>query len=506
MKLSSTKIVCTIGPASKDEETLKGLVNAGMSVARLNFSHGTHKEHMEYYELIRKVESECGRPIAILQDLSGPKIRIGEFEKPPVKLKPGAEFTIIAGGNEIGDETKVCCNYPHLADDLKPSNIVLLADGTIELEVEKIIENKVICKVILGGELGNHKGINLKSGTLNAPALTEKDKKDLEFGLNLGVDLIALSFVRSASDILEARSIIEKHGLRKHIIAKIERHEAIGHLDEIIDVTDGVMVARGDLGVEVEFSEVPILQKKIIHKCNRRGKPVIVATQMLKSMIASPRPTRAEANDVANAIIDGADAVMLSEETAIGNYPVEAVKTLAQIADTMEAEQHWRERYRKELEDLVSKDRSQLIQDVISKSAFEISGKLDVVCLLVPTSSGSTARKIARFRPKAKILALSDNLETIKFLTLCWGVIPYYVPGFGHLGDIIAGSTQIALNEGFGKPDDQVVIIAGYPVDKPGTTNLIKLSRLPKTKETPEITRRIFSGDFTKGISSEGLQ
>ena len=332
---------------------------------------------------------------------------------------------------------------------------------------------------------------------------TDKDKKDLEFGLKLGVDLIALSFVRSASDILETRSIIEKHGLRKHIIAKIERQEAIKHLDEIIDVTDGVMVARGDLGVEVAFSEVPILQKQIIHKCNRRGKPVIVATQMLKSMIASPRPTRAEANDVANAIIDGADAVMLSEETAIGNFPVDAVKTITQIADTMEAEQHWRERYRKELEDLVSKDKSRLIQDVISQSAFEISGKLDVVCLLVPTSSGSTARKIARFRPKAKILALSDNLETIKFLTLCWGVVPYYVPGFGHLGDIIAGALQIALNEGFGLPDDHAVIIAGYPVDMPGTTNLIKLGKLPKKKESAEITRRIFSGDFTKGISGE---
>ena len=285
MNLTSTKIVCTIGPASNKKEKLLEIANAGMSVARLNFSHGSYEDHKKVFDIIREVEEEIGRPLAILQYLSGPKIRIGNFQNPPVLLHPGADFKIIAGSNIVGDESQIGCNYIQLSDDVEPGNVILLSDGAIELEVIEVKHKEINCKVIIGGELSNHKGINLKSGTLKAPALTEKDKKDLDFGLKIGMDLVALSFVRSADDIREVKQIMKNHNRNVPVIAKIERQEALQYLDEIIDASEGIMVARGDLGVEVEIADVPLLQKEIIHKCNKVGKTVIVATQMLKSMV-----------------------------------------------------------------------------------------------------------------------------------------------------------------------------------------------------------------------------
>ncbi len=496
MQQTGTKIVCTLGPSTSSKDSIRELAKAGMSVARLNFSHGTHQQHRELFEILRAVEAEIARPLAILQDLSGPKIRIGEFAKPPVILHPDYEFSIIADANIAGDETKVGCNYPELASELEPGNVVLLADGAVELEVVEVKGKEIRCKVVVGGELSNHKGLNLKSGYLKASAITNKDKKDLEFGIELGVDFVALSFVKDAFDIAQAKQIIEEHDKNIPVIAKIERHEALENLDEIIDAADGIMVARGDLGVEVDFSDVPLLQKQIIRKCNKKAKPVIVATQMLKSMVEAKKPTRAEANDVANAIIDGADAVMLSEETAVGKYPVKAVETIRQIAAKVEQTTHWREHYLFELEkgnsDALIKD----IAESVSVSAFNLSKQLGAACLIVPTSSGSTARKIARFRPLAKILAISDKNQTIRELALCWGVVPYIVPGFGKLDEIIEAAKQFALNENFGKPGDIVILIAGFPVGVPGTTNFIKVGKLPRNREEREVTIRMFAGKY----------
>ncbi len=465
-----TKIVCTIGPASRDSRIIENLIREGMQVARLNFSHGTHAEHLETLQQIRTVSDRLHRPVAVLQDLCGPKIRVGMLPESGILLAPGQTIVLTSKTELDVMDSRISVSYPSLADDVKPMDRILLSDGTMEIQVERIEGGDVFCKVVTGGRLTSHKGINLVTGTLNAPSLTEKDKKDLAFGLAHGVDFVALSFVRSPKDILDAKEAIRQAGKSTPVIAKIEKHEALSVIDSIIEVSDGIMVARGDLGVEIPLESVPHIQKKLVKKARCAGKPVIIATQMLRSMVDSPRPTRAEASDVANAVLDGTDAVMLSEETASGNYPVEAVRYMTKIVSN--AEMHY------PFHGVLDSEPSREISESVAHASCSIAAHLGAVAIVTPTLSGLTAMQVARYRPKQPILALSPLLENVRKLCLVWGCVPVWVPDAKAEDEPVQKASRVILDAGLGKPGDLMVFTAGYPVWVSGLTNMLHVKRL----------------------------
>jgi pyruvate kinase len=450
---------------------MEEMIREGMDVARLNFSHGDQQGHAEKITLIRKLSAKTGIPIAILQDLGGGKIRLGEIAGGSVSLDSGATITLTTEPLK-GDAKRISVTYAGLTADVKEGDTILLADGTLELKVAAVKPPDVVCQVVLGGEISSHKGVNIPSGELGIKALTDKDRADLLFGVKSEVDFIALSFVRSGDDIKEAKEILRSQHADIPVIAKIERHEALGHIDEIMQEADGIMVARGDLGVEIPLEEVPLVQKQLIKKANTLGKPVITATQMLRSMVESPRPTRAEASDVANAILDGTDAVMLSEETAIGRYPVEAVRFMVMIAQATERSfPH---------EVFLPPDPYQKgeIADAMSHAACNLAADLDVAALITPTLRGRTARLVSRYRPRHPILAFSPKSATVRQLILSWGVHPILVPEFTNVDEIIGKGITAALKGGWVAKGQRVVVTAGTPVDLPGTTNLITVKEL----------------------------
>jgi len=463
-----TKIVCTIGPASSSYELIESLIKKGMDVARLNFSHGSYEEHSLVAEYIHQASSKLGKPVAILQDLGGPKIRTGLIQKEPVILKEGSIFTLTTR-NIPGNEKEVSITYPSLPQKVKKGQTILLADGSLELRVEDITSTDIKCRVVTGGQLTSHKGINLPDSSPEISALTEKDQKDLLFGIEHKFDFIGISFVREAEDILRVRKILkEKRAEEISLIAKIEKREALKNIDDIIRVADGIMVARGDLGVEIPLQQVPLVQKEIIKKCNLLGKPVITATQMLESMIENPRPTRAEVTDIANAIFDGTDAIMLSEETAIGNYPLEAVTIMDKIAVETEKALD----YEKTLEERALSVKP-TIPDAISHATCQVAQDLKVAAIVTFTFSGSTARMVARYRPRVPIIARSPKKSTVRKLTLSWGVYPLQSPEIKDTDDMIRKAKRTALKTGLVKRGDKIVITAGIPFGIAGTTNLM---------------------------------
>ncbi|GAV23091.1 pyruvate kinase [Carboxydothermus pertinax] len=467
--MKRTKIVCTLGPASNDLNILKEMITAGMNVARINFAHGSYEEHRERIEKVRKASLEVGVPVAILIDTKGPEIRIGKVYNGKITLKEG-ELVVFDPNIAEGQGLTIPVNYPGLAQDVAIGGTILLDDGLIELKVEDIDGKKVITRVIAGGELSNNKGVNLPGVKVNLPALTEKDRRDIDFGIEIGADFIAHSFVRKASDVLALRRYLEEKGAYMEIIAKIENQEGVENIDEIIKVSDGIMVARGDLGVEIPTEEVPLVQKEIIEKCNKNGKPVITATQMLDSMIRNKRPTRAEASDVANAIFDGTDAVMLSGETAAGKYPVEAVKTMARIVER--AEKTLLEQ--RKLNKPATKS-FKTVTDAISHASVTTAEELDAGAIITPTSSGYTSRMVSRYRPVVPVIAATPDMKVLRKLTLVWGVYPLLVKTSETTDEMLSKAIEAALESGLIKPGDLVVLTAGVPVGVKGTTNLLKV-------------------------------
>lgn len=470
--MRKTKIVCTIGPASESVEKLCQLMEAGMNVARLNFSHGDYEEHGRRIRNIREAEKLTNKTVAILLDTKGPEIRTHNMEDGAIELKTGREI-IISMEEVLGTPEKISVTYEGLVDDVHVGSKILLDDGLIALEVIEIDRHKreIRAKIFNGGILKNKKGVNVPGVSVNLPGLTEKDAEDIKFGIEQGVDFIAASFVRRASDVLEIRNFLEKNGGEDiHIIPKIENREGVENIDEILEISDGLMVARGDLGVEIPAEEVPLVQKYLIKKCNLLGKPVITATQMLDSMQRNPRPTRAEASDVANAIFDGTDAIMLSGETAAGMYPVEAVQTMHNIASRAEtALDHKRVLTKR------SQDTEHNITDAICQSVAHTALNLNVKAIITPTESGHTASMVARYRPKAPIIAVTTHERVLRKLCLVWGVYPRLSRPSNTIDEMLDIAVEESLRSGIIKEGDLVVITAGVPVGESGTTNLMKV-------------------------------
>ncbi len=463
-----TKIICTIGPASESPLILEALIQAGMNVARLNFSHGTHVAHLKKIKTIRETADRLRQTVTILQDLGGPKIRIGMMREGGVELKRGNEF-YLTKQVLIGDETKATVTYPALPSEVKPGDRILLADGTIELKVLESDGQHIRCQVIVGGILTSHKGMNFPTGTIQATAFTEKDYEDLLFGIQHGVDLVSLSYIREAADIEGVKRILKKESVDLPLIAKIERKEALENIDEIVEASDGIMVARGDLGMETPIEKIPNVQKKLIQKANASGKPVITATQMLRSMVDHTQPTRAEVTDVVNAIYDGTDTIMLSEETAIGQFPVEALQMMAKIALSAEEEFPHSLFLRREM------DKRMNLQQAISGAASLLAEEVKATVIVTPTESGSTARWVSRLRPSQPILALSRHLPTIRRLNLCWGVYPVLVSDWKDTDEMLERSKKMPKELGMVSKGEKIIVIAGVPLSIPGTTNLIKV-------------------------------
>ena len=460
--IKKTKIVCTLGPASENEETLRELIKNGLNVCRLNFSHGSHEEHKGRMDLVKKLREELNMPTAILLDTKGPEIRTGKFDVPEVLLEEGQTFTITMK-DVMGDKERCTVSYKGLANDVKPGDTILIDDGLVGLTVKEVNNDDIVCEVQNSGIVKNHKGVNVPGVKVNLPAITEKDRSDIEFGIEQGIDFIAASFVRKVSDVLAIREILEENNAEHiKIISKIENQEGVENLDEIIEVSDGIMVARGDLGVEIPTEEIPVVQKLMIKKCNEAGKPVITATQMLDSMIRNPRPTRAEVTDVANAIYDGTDAIMLSGETAAGKYPVEAVKTMATIAKR--AEETMRNR-----RDKINKSKN--VTDAISYATCTTAMDLEAKAILSSTASGHTARMVSKFRPDCPIVATTSNESVRRQLALTWGVLPLMREKSANIDQVIVNSIEAAKTSNYVSKDDVVVITAGGGE----TTNLIKV-------------------------------
>ncbi len=467
MEIKKTRIIATIGPASNTEETLTKMVKSGVNLIRLNFSHGDHKSHKELIRLVRSVSKKTNILVSIIQDLSGPKIRIGDFNKEKINLKKGSFFTLTTK-ECIGDEFIVFVNYSSLPKEVKKGSFILLDDGKKKLKVVSVSGDKIKCKVIVGGEIKGRRGVNIPGAYLEISSLTKKDKKDLIFGIEQDVDYIALSFVRKPSDILELRKILKNKNSKADIIAKVETHEAIENLDEIISVTDAVMVARGDLAVEMPPEDVPALQKKIVRKCNKVGKPVIVATQMLESMIKSPVPTRAEVSDVANSILDGADAVMLSEETAMGDYPVEVISLMSKVAVKTEVGYSERGILPKEECDL-----SKGVVDSISDSIVKIAREIDAKVIVALTESGFTARMISRHKPLQPIVVMTPKRKTAGKIILSFDCFPFIVRPFKQVSDVMEEVRSFVIKNKYAKKGDKIIIAAGVPFGKVGGTNMI---------------------------------
>ena len=460
-----TKIVVTLGPASDSPEQLRALVDAGMDAARLNLSHGTHADHAERARRVRAVEVEVGRPIALIGDLQGPKLRIGALAE-PIMLTRGETITICA--EDLATDGELPIAPAVIGDVLQPGHDVLIDDGLVRLRVDSVDRGRAHCAVVIGGRITSHKGVNLPGVPLPIPSLTPKDLIDLEFALELGVDYVALSFVRSAVDVRELKELIEKTGAHAHVIAKIEKAEAVEMLDDILTETDAVMVARGDLGVEIGPALVPLIQKRIILKALERGKPVITATQMLETMIHSAEPTRAEASDVANAILDGTSALMLSGETAVGEYPVEAVAYMDRIALAIEPSMGYRH-------EIPEAGQNPTIGGAMSNAACDIAEALRAAAILVPTFSGRTASAVARLRPRRPIVALTHKDWAMRQLALEWGVTPLLIEESPDIEQLWSESINAAREAGFLEAGDRVVITAGTAVNIPGSTNVIKV-------------------------------
>ncbi len=467
-----TKIVCTIGPASEDEKTLQGLVGAGMDVARLNFAHGDYPSFSKIIKRIRDASEGAGRSVAIMQDLPGPKLRTGPISGGVAVLKRGSAFDLV--GHEVqGSDERVSTSYAGLAADVNPGDRIFLDDGAIQLEVLETSEDIVRTRVLNDGSLRPEKGINVPGVRLSVPSVTARDLQHLEFGLSQGVDYVAISFVRESSDVQMVRDAARDAGCDPLVIAKIEKYEALDHLEGIIEASDAIMVARGDLGVETPLSQVPLVQKRIIRACNAANKPVITATQMLESMVGNPRPTRAEVTDVANAILDGTDAVMLSQETAIGEYPVQTVEVMARIAVSTESElpfvgllgQHG---------DAVG----QPVPTVMALAACRMAQALGAKLIVAPTRTGSTAQLISRFRPQAPVVALTMDEKTRRRLALSWGVLPLFGPSFKHFGEMLAYVRHRLKEEELADAGDRIIVTGGAPLGEPGSTDFVRVITL----------------------------
>ncbi|MCZ6834002.1 MAG: pyruvate kinase [Acidobacteria bacterium] len=467
-----TRIICTIGPASRTPETMAGLLEAGMDIARLNFSHGSHREHGETITTIRSLTAKLQRPVAILMDLAGFKIRIGELAGGSAHLAVGTSFTLTTR-KITGNAQEAFVNYPDLPRELQPGDTLLLNDGAIELKVATIAGSDVACKVIVGGVLCSRKGVSIPGRPVGGSGLTEKDKLDLAFGLSRGIDFVGLSFVRTADDVRLARQFITDQGSHTPIIAKIETQDALDNFDRILEEADAIMVARGDLGVGTSLARIPRIQKDLIAKSNRAAKPVITATDMLRSTVSNPRPTRAEVADVANSILDGTDAVMLSEETAIGAYPLAAVRIMSQVAEEIETSfpyGPWRER--------MNRHDDPSVAGSIAAAVCDLAHDVDAAAILTCTSSGSTARLVAKFRPSRPVLALTPRETTYRRLALTWGVIPRLMDPTSSTDQLISEALKAATAASILKPGDRAVITAGVPAGIPGNTNLIKVEVL----------------------------
>lgn len=463
-----TKIICTIGPATQSAETLGNLAKAGMNVARLNFSHGTKEEHAQRIRDIRQVEKDLGMPIAILQDLPGPKIRTGDMVE-TVDLAPGQRF-VFTLRDVPGDMHEVTLPYPELVAQARPDQLIFVADGQLEFKVESVTPTDIITRVVVGGPISGHKGVNMPGAKMSLPSVTESDIVDLQFGIANDVDWVAASFIRCASDLEPVKQVIHGSGKRVLLIAKIEKSEAVEDIDAIIEMADGIMVARGDLGVEMPLEQVPVVQKEIIRKCNDAGKPVITATQMLESMTNNRRPTRAEVTDVANAIFDGTDAVMLSGETAVGLFPIDTVTMMSKIACAAESALDY-----KTLLQERSATATKTVTEAIAMATVDIAQDLGAAAIVTPTSSGATARAVSKFRPKAPIIAAAMFPNTYRQLALSWGVYPVLVVPSRNTDDMIDQAVEAATHAGVVREGDTVVLTAGIPAGVPGRTNLIKV-------------------------------
>ena len=463
------KIVCTLGPAVSTPDQIRALVEAGMDVARLNLSHGSYADHEKVYEMVRAASDQVGRSVAVLVDLQGPKIRLGNFADGPVQLVPGATFTITTE-DVLGDQHLASTTYSGLPGDVHPGDSILIDDGKVAVQVVSVDGPRVTTRVVYGGPVSNHKGLNLPGVAVSVPALSDKDEQDLRWGLHLRADFIALSFVRSAADADDVRRIMDEEGVQLPVLAKIEKPQAVENLQEIVRVFDGIMVARGDLGVELPLEQVPLVQKVAVELARRNAKPVIVATQVLESMIENSRPTRAEASDAANAVLDGADALMLSGETSVGKYPIEAVRTMARIIEN--TEDHGLER----IAPLGTTPRTK--GGAITLAAATIGQQLDVDYLVTFTQGGDSARRMARLRSSIKHLVFTPEPVVRSQLSLTWGIETFLTPMVQHTDDMVRQVDQLLLESGRAKKGDLVVIVAGSPPGIPGSTNALRVHRI----------------------------
>lgn len=471
--MRKTKIVCTLGPASDTPERIEALIRAGMDCARLNFSHGTHDDHARLAARVREAAERLGRPVALLQDLQGPKIRVGRFPGGRVRLEDGAEVTVTTREVE-GAPDRIPADYPGLPGDVAPGEAILLDDGLLRLEVLSVDGPDVRCRVVHGGELEDHKGLNLPGTRLSLPALTDKDREDARFGRRLGVDYVALSFVQGPDDVTALRALLGDPGDgAAQIVAKLERPAAVEHLDAILAVADGVMVARGDLGVELPAEQVPVIQKRVIERTNRFGKLVITATQMLESMTHAPRPTRAEVSDVANAVFDGTDAVMLSGETASGEYPVAAAEMMASIIREVESSPRYRAAFdRAFMRDLPT------FQNAAARAAVNAAQDLGIGTIVAFTETGRSAALISEYRPDARIVAFSPVPTTLRRMALLWGVEPEPIDRFETTDEMFEAVERFLLEGRHCAPGDAIVLVAGVPPNQQQSTNLVKLHRI----------------------------
>lgn len=472
--MQKTKMIFTIGPASEKEEVIREFIKIGMNAARLNFSHGTHETHGEKIKMIKKLREELGTPTAIVLDIKGPKIRTHNFRNDGVDLKEGNDFTFICGEEILGDTSECSVSYDALYEDVSEGGSILVDDGLLEFKIKKVEGKRIICKVTVGGTIKNHKGVNVPNVRIKLPAITDKDKEDLIFGCEMGVDFIAASFIRKASDVSEIREVLNNNGGKNiKIISKIENQEGVDNIDSIIQVTDCIMVARGDMGVEIPIEKVPLIQKSIINKCNEAGKIVITATQMLDSMIRNSRPTRAEACDICNAIFDGTDAIMLSGESASGAYPMEAAATMSKIAKETELHLNYESMINKLSEPSLSG-----FSDAISYSASRTAIKLNAKAIIAATQSGATGRLLSKYRPSCPIVAISPHEEVRRGLSLNFGVIPEKCETFNTTEEIISEAKKAVRELGIANEGETIIIAAGMPTAQTGGTNMFKIEKV----------------------------
>jgi len=467
--MRKTKIICTIGPASESEERLRELMLAGMNVARFNFSHGTHEEQRVKLERVKKVREELNLPVATLLDTKGPEIRLRDFEGGRVELISGQTF-ILTTEEILGTDKRAAISYKNLKNDVSVGTTILIDDGLIEMSVEEIRGEEIVCRVVNGGFVSNHKGVNVPGVVLSMPYISDVDREDILFGIEMGYEFLAASFARTKEDILQVRKILDENKCSMKIIAKIENMQGIQNLEEILSVSDGIMVARGDMGVEIPLEEVPVLQKKMIKLANAQGKHVITATQMLESMIKNPRPTRAEATDIANAIYDGTTAIMLSGESAAGQYPVEAVRTMARIAESAELDIDYRRRMTR-----LSDSEKKYITTAIAYATCSTAMDLNAAAIITVTLSGYTAESISRFKPGCPIIGCTTSERVYRQLNLLWGVSPLYLKREETTEELFADAVAEAKKAGYVKAGDIVVITAGVPLGVAGKTNMIRV-------------------------------